>query len=167
MVLDPIPQSLPVHFFGSRPQPPTSLCKVSFQVCSREFATVRFSHRSGSFFLVCVRISLAAKLISQGPCQGLFSSMIAGIRDRSVQISQALCIRLFSRVYIFIICLLQVSARICRSLLSIIFECLHSQHVLTIDIFVCRQVPLVYDSLFACLHCHCLSITGLFPQKSD
>ena len=25
MVLDPIPPSLPVHFFGSRPQPPTSL----------------------------------------------------------------------------------------------------------------------------------------------
>jgi len=25
MVLDPIPQSLPVHIFGSRPQPPTSL----------------------------------------------------------------------------------------------------------------------------------------------
>ena len=24
MVLDPIPQILPVHFFGSRPQPPTS-----------------------------------------------------------------------------------------------------------------------------------------------
>ena len=24
MVLDPIPQTLPVHFFGSRPQPPTS-----------------------------------------------------------------------------------------------------------------------------------------------
>ena len=24
MVLDPIPKSLPVHFFGSRPQPPTS-----------------------------------------------------------------------------------------------------------------------------------------------
>jgi len=24
MVVDPIPQSLPVHFFGSRPQPPTS-----------------------------------------------------------------------------------------------------------------------------------------------
>jgi len=24
MVLDPIPQSLPVHFFGSRPQPPTA-----------------------------------------------------------------------------------------------------------------------------------------------
>ena len=24
MALDPIPQSLPVHFFGSRPQPPTS-----------------------------------------------------------------------------------------------------------------------------------------------
>ena len=26
MVLDPIPQSLPVHFFGSRPQHPTSPC---------------------------------------------------------------------------------------------------------------------------------------------
>ena len=28
MVLDPIPQSLPVHFFGSRPQPPTSRAKM-------------------------------------------------------------------------------------------------------------------------------------------
>jgi len=29
MVLDPIPQSLPVHFFGSRPQPPTSPLWIS------------------------------------------------------------------------------------------------------------------------------------------
>jgi len=29
MVLDPIPQILPVHFFGSRPQPPTSRLKTS------------------------------------------------------------------------------------------------------------------------------------------
>ena len=28
MVLDPIPQSLPVHFYGSRPQPPTSHTKT-------------------------------------------------------------------------------------------------------------------------------------------
>jgi len=28
MVLDPIPQSLPLHFFGSRPQPPTSPCNT-------------------------------------------------------------------------------------------------------------------------------------------
>ena len=28
MVLDLIPQPLPVHFFGSRPQPPTSPCHV-------------------------------------------------------------------------------------------------------------------------------------------
>ena len=27
MVLDPIPQSLSVHLFGSRPQPPTSRCQ--------------------------------------------------------------------------------------------------------------------------------------------
>ena len=33
MVLDPIPQSLPVHFFGSRPQPPPTsrLCIPSTQ----------------------------------------------------------------------------------------------------------------------------------------
>ena len=29
MVLDPIPQSLPVHFFGSRPQPPTSQIRTT------------------------------------------------------------------------------------------------------------------------------------------
>jgi len=31
MVLDPIPQPLPVHFFGSRPQPPTSLPTSCYQ----------------------------------------------------------------------------------------------------------------------------------------
>ena len=37
MVLDPIPQSLPVHFFGSRPQPPTShgTFVSRFHVCQR------------------------------------------------------------------------------------------------------------------------------------
>jgi len=37
MVLHPIPQSLPVHFFGSRPQPPTSrrLYSLSVDVSSR------------------------------------------------------------------------------------------------------------------------------------
>jgi len=29
MVLDPIPQPLPVHFFGSRPQPPTSQMNIT------------------------------------------------------------------------------------------------------------------------------------------
>jgi len=36
MVLDPIPQSLPVHFFGSRPQPPTSPFNFAHRV---RFAT--------------------------------------------------------------------------------------------------------------------------------
>ena len=31
MVLDPIPQSLPVHFCGSRPQPPTSRSELMFK----------------------------------------------------------------------------------------------------------------------------------------
>jgi len=33
MVLDPIPQSLPVHFFGSRPQPPTSRFGTYCHIC--------------------------------------------------------------------------------------------------------------------------------------
>jgi len=33
MVLDPIPQSLPVHIFGSRPQPPTSRDELHSYVC--------------------------------------------------------------------------------------------------------------------------------------
>ena len=32
MVLDPISQSLPVHFFGSRPQPPTSLLEAKLNM---------------------------------------------------------------------------------------------------------------------------------------
>jgi len=47
MVLDPIPQSLPVHFFGSRPQPPTSLLPSISQTVS---SCKRFIHLS--FFLV-------------------------------------------------------------------------------------------------------------------
>ena len=34
MVLDPIPQSLPVHFFGSRPQPPTSHLYINISTAS-------------------------------------------------------------------------------------------------------------------------------------
>ena len=33
MVLDPIPESLPVHFFGSRPQPPTSQWDLQLEAC--------------------------------------------------------------------------------------------------------------------------------------
>jgi len=39
MVLDPIPQPLPVHFLGSRPQPPTSLKDLHLCVCKRETNT--------------------------------------------------------------------------------------------------------------------------------
>ena len=47
MVLDPIPQSLPVHFFGSRPQPPTS----------RRMATIKaFGYDEGLFYR-CARLS--------------------------------------------------------------------------------------------------------------
>jgi len=38
MVLDPIPQPLPVHFFGSRPQPPTS----PYDICWAQQSVLRF-----------------------------------------------------------------------------------------------------------------------------
>ena len=52
MVLDPIPQSLPVHFFGSRPQPPTSPCN--------EFVHPKncFTNYCGFFFGVPKKYSL-------------------------------------------------------------------------------------------------------------
>jgi len=53
MVLDPIPQSLPVHFFGSRPQPPTSLHHIYTQkqarIISKEVITKSATH----FVLFC------------------------------------------------------------------------------------------------------------------
>ena len=39
MVLAPIPQSLPVHFFGSRPQPPTSPSDANHPGFSAQFRT--------------------------------------------------------------------------------------------------------------------------------
>jgi len=44
MVLDPMPQSLPVHFFGSRPQPPTS---PRHTVCTQNKRRVYASKRRG------------------------------------------------------------------------------------------------------------------------
>ena len=41
MVLDPIPQSLPVHFFGSRPQPPTSPPESSICVINECYTFVK------------------------------------------------------------------------------------------------------------------------------
>ena len=61
MVLDPIPQSLPVHFFGSRPQPPTSphdcLSKCEnahFPPVSRRWLALLLSVFNFDFFLFCI-----------------------------------------------------------------------------------------------------------------
>jgi len=40
MVLDPILQSLPVHFFGSRPQPPTSRRRTRLPIQSRDVVSI-------------------------------------------------------------------------------------------------------------------------------
>jgi len=45
MVLDPIPQSLPVHFFGSRPQPPTSPHDATYCTHTTEISLKKFHLR--------------------------------------------------------------------------------------------------------------------------
>ena len=59
MVLDRIPQSLPVHLFGSRPQPPTSrhgIPSLSLRILCREpiLTICTFSFDSSAFHL-CIR----------------------------------------------------------------------------------------------------------------
>ena len=72
MVLDPIPQSLPVHFFGSRPQPPTSrlvamLCaqasfaKEAHSCRKKHVPVVSLSDRARSF-IGCLRLEGSLKL---------------------------------------------------------------------------------------------------------
>jgi len=46
MVLDPIPQSLPVHFFGSRPQPPTSLSRSLSHTCALSLSSYAQKHQN-------------------------------------------------------------------------------------------------------------------------
>ena len=47
MVLDPIPQSLPVHFFGSRPQPPTSHVVLDRASTNNTSTIGEFVHKRG------------------------------------------------------------------------------------------------------------------------
>jgi len=47
MVLDPIPQSLPVHFFGSRPQPPTSHIVLDRASTNNTSTIGEFVHKRG------------------------------------------------------------------------------------------------------------------------
>ena len=47
MVLDPIPQSLSIHFFGSRPQPPTSHLNAVHNVRNRKGGLLFYSQKWG------------------------------------------------------------------------------------------------------------------------
>jgi len=64
MVLDPIPQSLPVHFLESRPQPPTSrlmhLSCISGVWCSGETAVYNYIQLSLTRF--CMRSCTVSRL---------------------------------------------------------------------------------------------------------
>ena len=59
MVLDPIPQPLPVHFFGSRPQPPTSQVDTQRRnFLPRHLATKQpFLHISHNHFTIILAYS--------------------------------------------------------------------------------------------------------------
>ena len=57
MVLDPIPQSLPVHFFGSRPQPPTSRGEMTLEISSTYWQDVE-----NVFVFVCVYVCVYVRV---------------------------------------------------------------------------------------------------------
>jgi len=62
MVLDPIPQSLPVHFFGSRPQPSTSRCMVHMCVHVCVHVNTPQDEKRGCHFLRDVYIYVLANM---------------------------------------------------------------------------------------------------------
>jgi len=62
MVLDPIPQPLPVHFFGSRPQPPTSPL-IDEQVYVQRVVCVCVSVCLCACACVCVRACVFTNMI--------------------------------------------------------------------------------------------------------
>ena len=85
MVLDPIPQSLPVHFFGSRPQPPTSLSCISLA-----YAT-SLLHLSGeckeSLAYMLKRLLQIAKSPMCIPCISLASEARDSLSQRVSRVS--------------------------------------------------------------------------------
>jgi len=55
MVLDPIPQPLPVHFFGSRPQPPTSLwMSQEYSMSQKRESLINVSKESHIYVYICL-----------------------------------------------------------------------------------------------------------------
>ena len=68
MVLDPIPQSLPVHFFGSRPQPPTSRGRALYFLLTRifDFLLTQMSVLTCGFSFLQMRSSGTARKFADG-----------------------------------------------------------------------------------------------------
>ena len=65
MVLDPIPQSLPVHFFGSRPQPPTS--RVAQYSCAFSWVIIHFLEYL-THMLAVIHLDVFASVFSTHVC---------------------------------------------------------------------------------------------------
>ena len=101
MVLDPIPQSLPVPFFGSRPQPPTSHAKPSnlkerhtrifLSVCLSFFLSFYvYIHASTSVYH-CHTISMLSPILCLYVCHSIS------------KIEQASINPIFNTVYMYVI----------------------------------------------------------------
>ena len=95
MVLDPLPQTLPVHFFGSRPQPPTSPCDLRFQAffCWKNLEYGLTAKKFGSVSVcVSVRVSVRVRmcvLIASSVCVCVCRCSCAS----SVCVSVSVCVR--------------------------------------------------------------------------
>ena len=87
MVLDPIPQPLHVHFFGSRPQPPTSRVEVLFNniVCIRVYPCVSASfHINRSLFIYVGLFSQNVRIHTCYKKEMIFSNSLWMIFNNSV-----------------------------------------------------------------------------------
>ena len=106
MVLDPIPQSLPVHFFGSRPQPPTSPTsprhgrhrKISQSWSLSQDVSVMFdlslSGKISQSCRVCVGVYLYIHVnIHMDKCIYIYLSLLMRL---------LVCVHLYMRIYICI-----------------------------------------------------------------
>ena len=140
MVLDPIPQSLPVHFFGSRPQPPTSLSltEKTHVLCRKDSCTLQN------------RLMYSADTLASGHRSqtNIFDSCILQIPTHT----------LYSHKYIYI----YIHVRKKLQMLIQIYICIHGIHVY-LDLY--KSSPLLWHRsqveglahvFCRYLHIHCI-----------
>jgi len=136
MVLDPIPQSLPVHFFGSRPQPPTSLYAYRPHSKPKKLMARGWMVRSWSVCVcVCVWESVRACVFMSFTC--VMPSMIHNIY-----------------VTWYIVCV-----RVCAFVYGSNTHEAHQGDIeYEIDILVCHDAQYICDLIYSVCACVCVCI---------